>query len=317
MTPVFPVVQAFDLNHGETRESRTKATRYHWEIMEPISEKIVVITGSSSGFGLLATVELAKAGFRVVASMRDLGRRAKLDEAALAAGVADKIDVRRLDVTEYSAIPGFVEGVMRDYGRIDVLVNNAGFAVAGFAEDIKLEELRMQFETNFFGAVALTQAVLPVMRRQRSGHIIMISSIGGLQGTVSISSYSASKFALEGWTESLRLEVNALGIKVVLVEPGSFQTDIWTRGAVMGEKATTEASPNYQRSLKMRERVGAIPKRDPMEVARKIVEIAQDANPKLRYLVGSDAKIQLTLKRILPWKWYEKVIANFLKIDEQ
>ena len=281
-----------------------------------MSEKIAVVTGSSSGFGLLTTVELAKAGFRVVASMRDLARREMLDESAAAAGVAEKIDVRQLDVTEIAAMPGFVEAVVRDYGRIDVLVNNAGFAVAGFAEDIKLDELRTQFETNFFGPVALTQAVLPVMRRQQSGHIIMVSSIAGLHGSFSISSYSASKFALEGWTESLRLEVNALGIKVVLVEPGSFQTDIWTRGAVMGEKAKQETSPNFQRSLKMRERVGAIPKRDPIKVAEVIAGIAQDPNPKLRYVVGSDAKIQLALKRVLPWKWHEKVIANFLKVDE-
>jgi NAD(P)-dependent dehydrogenase (short-subunit alcohol dehydrogenase family) len=280
-----------------------------------VADKIAVITGSSSGFGLLTAIELAKAGFRVVASMRDMGRRGRLDEAAAAAGVAAKIDVRRLDVTEIDTIPAFVEAVAHAYGRIDVLINNAGFAVAGFAEDIKLEELRTQFETNFFGPVALTKAVLPVMRHQRSGHIIMISSIGGLAGAVTISSYSASKFALEGWTEALRLEVNALGIKVVLVEPGSFQTDIWTRGAVMGEKATTEASPNFQRSLKMRERVDAIPKRDPMEVAELIARVAQDPNPRLRYLVGTDAKIQLALKRILPWKWNEKIIANFLKLD--
>jgi len=280
-----------------------------------MSEKIAVITGSSSGFGLLTAIELAKAGYRVVASMRDLGRRGKLDEAAAAAGVAAKIDVRRLDVTEIATIPDFVDAIVRDYGRIDVLINNAGFAVAGFAEDIKLEELRMQFETNFFGPVALSKAVLPVMRRQHSGHIIMVSSISGLHGAVTISSYSSSKFALEGWTETLRLEVNALGIKVVLVEPGSFQTDIWTRGAVMGEKTTTEASPNFQRSLKMRDRVAAIPKRDPIEVAELIARIARDPNPKLRYLVGSDAKIQLAMKRILPWKWHEKVIANFLKID--
>jgi NAD(P)-dependent dehydrogenase (short-subunit alcohol dehydrogenase family) len=280
-----------------------------------MSDKIAVITGSSSGFGLLTTVELAKAGYRVVASMRDLGRRAKLDEAAAAAGVAAKIDVRRLDVTEIATIPEFVDAIVRDYGRIDALINNAGFAVAGFAEDIKLEELRMQFETNFFGPVALTKAVLPVMRRQRSGHVIMISSISGLHGAVTISSYSASKFALEGWTETLRMELNALGIKVVLVEPGSFQTDIWTRGVVMGEKTTSDTSPNFQRSLKMRERIGAIPKRDPIEVARVIARIAEDPNPKLRYLVGNDAKIQLAMKRILPWKWHEKVIANFLKID--
>jgi NAD(P)-dependent dehydrogenase (short-subunit alcohol dehydrogenase family) len=205
--------------------------------------------------------------------------------------------------------------VVRDYSRLDVLVNNAGFAVAGFAEDIKLEELRLQFETNFFGAVAMTKAALPTMRRQRSGHIIMVSSISGLHGAATVSSYSASKHALEGWSESLRMEVNSLGIKVVLVEPGAFQTDIWTRGAVMGENATKETSPNLQRSLRMRDAVAALPKRDPIAVARLIASIAQDPNPKLRYLVGRDAKMQLALKRILPWKWHEKLIANFLKID--
>src|ERR1017187_1858690 len=174
-------------------------------------DKIALITGSSSGFGLLTSIELAKAGFRVVATMRDLGRRERLDQAAT--GVA---------------------------ALLDVLVNNAGFAVAGFAEDIKLEELRQQFETNFFGAVAMTKAALPTMRRQRSGHIIQVSSISGLHGSVTVSSYSASKHALEGWSESLRMEVSSLGIKVVLIEPGAFQTDIWTRGAVMGENATKQ-----------------------------------------------------------------------------
>jgi NAD(P)-dependent dehydrogenase (short-subunit alcohol dehydrogenase family) len=278
-------------------------------------DKVALITGSSSGFGLLTSIELAKAGFRVVATMRDLGRRDHLDHAATAASVTGELDIRALDVTNFDALPGFVDAVVRGYGRLDVLVNNAGFAVAGFAEDIKLEELRRQFDTNFFGAVAMTKAVLPNMRRQRSGHIIMLSSIGGLHGAVTVSSYSASKHALEGWSESLRMEVNALGIKVVLVEPGAYLTDIWTRGAVMGEKATQETSPNIQRSLRMRDRIQAIPKRDPIEVARLIASIAQDPNPKLRYLVGRDAKIQLAMKRILPWKWHEKVIANFLKID--
>jgi len=278
-------------------------------------EKVAVITGSSSGFGLLAAVELAQAGFRVVASMRDPQRRGRLDEAAARAGVAPRIDVRRLDVTEFDSMPAFVESVLRDFGRIDALINNAGFAVAGFAEDIRLEELRLQFETNFFGPVALTRAVLPVMRRQGSGHIIMISSIAGLTGAASISSYAASKFALEGWTETLRLEVNALGIKVALIEPGSYQTDIWTRGATMGQDAISQQSPNFARSLKMRERVQAIRKQDPIAVAKLIVAVAQNANPRLRYLVGSDAKIQLALKRALPWKWNEKVIASFLKLD--
>lgn len=282
-----------------------------------MAEKIAVITGASSGFGLLTSVELAKAGFRVVATMRDLGRRERLDQAAAEARVTALIDVRALDVTDFEVLPGFVPAVVRDYGSVDVLVNNAGFAVAGFAEDIQLEELRLQFETNFFGAVAMTKAVLPTMRRQRSGHIIQVSSIAGLHGSVTVSSYSASKHALEGWSESLRMEVNALGIKVVLVEPGAFETDIWTRGAVMGAEATKDTSPNFQRSLRMREQVKKLPKADPIAVAHAIVAIAQDPNPKLRYLVGRDAKIQLALKRILPWKWHERVVANFLKIDEK
>jgi NAD(P)-dependent dehydrogenase (short-subunit alcohol dehydrogenase family) len=278
-------------------------------------DKIALITGASSGFGLLTAIELAKNGFRVVATMRDLARRARLDQAAAAAGIAAQLDIRALDVTNFDSLPGFLDAVVAAHGRLDVLVNNAGFAVAGFAEDIQLEELRRQFETNFFGAVAMTKAVLPTMRRQRSGHIIQISSIGGLAGAITASSYSASKHALEGWSESLRLELNPLGIKVVLVEPGAFATDIWTRGAVMGKQATTQASPNFERTLRMRDVIQKLPKADPIAVARLISTIARNPNPKLRYTVGRDAKIQLALKRILPWKWHEKVIANFLKID--
>jgi NAD(P)-dependent dehydrogenase (short-subunit alcohol dehydrogenase family) len=281
-----------------------------------MADRIAVITGSSSGFGLLTSLELAKAGFQVVASMRNLGRRGELDQAAKVAGVQDKIDVRALDVTKFEMMPAFVDGIVRDYGRVDVLVNNAGFAVGGFAEDIQLDELRLQFETNFFGAVAMTKAVLPTMRKQRAGHIIQVSSIGGLQGAISVSSYSASKHALEGWSESLRLEVNGLGIKVVLVEPGAFDTGVWTRGAVMGKEAKKQSSPNFQRSLRMRSVIQKIPKANPIAVARAIVAIAQDPNPKLRYLVGRDARIQLAMKRLLPWKWHEKIITNYLKIDK-
>jgi NAD(P)-dependent dehydrogenase (short-subunit alcohol dehydrogenase family) len=280
-----------------------------------MTDKIAIVTGSSSGIGMLTAIELAKNGFKVVASMRDLGRRTRLDEAAAAAEIYGQLDIRRLDVTDFNAIPAFVEQVARDYGRIDVLINNAGFAVAGFAEDMQLDEIRLQFETNFFGQVALTQAVLPTMRRQRTGHIIMVSSISGLHGALSISSYSASKFALEGWSESLRLEMNALGIKVVLVEPGSFQTDIWTRNVLIGQKSLDGSSPNRARGEKMRDAVQKIRKRDPVEVARLITRIAQDPEPRLRYLVGPDAHIQLWLKRVLPGKWHERLLARLLKID--
>jgi len=278
-------------------------------------DKVALVTGSSSGIGLLTAIALANNGFKLIASMRDLGRRDRLDQAASAAGVSDKLDVQRLDVSESAAMPALAEKLVRDYGRLDVLVNNAGFAVAGFAEDVKLDELRQQFETNFFGHVALTKAVLPVMRQQRSGHIIMVSSISGLHGAFSVSTYAASKFALEGWSESLRLEVNALGIKVVLVEPGAYKTDIWDRNAHVVEKALDGSSPNRERGAKFKERVQGIPKRDPIEVARLIARIAQDPNPRLRYLVGADAHIQLWLKRLLPWKWHEKLIARMLKVD--
>jgi NAD(P)-dependent dehydrogenase (short-subunit alcohol dehydrogenase family) len=279
-------------------------------------DKVAVITGTSSGFGLLTSIELAKAGYRAVATMPDMSQRAKLDQAAAAAGVAHKLYVCVLDVTVSSDIASVVDTVAHDYGRIDVLVNNAGFAVSGFAEDITLEELRLQLETNFFGAVAMTKAVLPMMRKQRSGHIIQLSSILGLQGSVTISSYAASKHALEGWSESLRLEVNALDIKVVLIEPGAFATGIWGEGTRMGEESTKSTSPNFARGLRMREVIQKIPKADPIAVARAVVAIAENPNPKLRYLVGRDAKIQLALKRLLPWRTYEKMIANFLKIDQ-
>jgi len=282
-----------------------------------VNEKVAVITGSSSGFGLLTAVELASRSFRVVATMRDLGRSAKLEEAARAAKVSDRIELRSLDVTNNELITAVVSGVVRDYGRIDVLVNNAGFAMAGFAEDIVLAELREQFETNFFGHVAVTKAVLPKMRAQGSGHVIMVTSIGGRTAQPTLSSYSSSKFALEGWSESLRMELRSVGIKVVLIEPGAYETDIWTRNAKIGHRMLDGASPNAERGRRFRDWVqsGGIKKRDAHEVSRLIARVAEDPNPKLRYLAGTDARLQLMLKTMMPWRWYEKMVAKAMKID--
>ena len=279
-----------------------------------MAEKIALVTGSSSGIGLLTAVELARAGFRVVASMRDLGRRARLDEAATTAGVAGQIDVRRLDITEFESIPEFIAQLDRDYLRLDVLVNNAGFAVAGFAEDLLLEELRQQFETNFFGQVAVTRAVLPLMRRQRAGHIILVSSIGGRVSAPVIGAYDASKFALEGWSESLRIETRSLGIRVVLVEPGSFQTDIWERNVRVGSYALNRSSPNHERGARFSEVVKKVRKANPLPVAKLIARIAQAPNPRLRYRVGFDAHLQFWLHTLLPWNIYEKLVIRATKI---
>lgn len=276
--------------------------------------RLVLITGCSSGFGLLTAVAMARAGFRVVATMRNLEKRARLDAAAREAGV--QLDLRRLDITACDALPGFVEQLVRDYGRLDVLVNNAGFSVSGFAEDMELSEIRHNFETNFFGHVAMTKAVLPQMRNQRSGHIIMLSSMAGLVAQPVVSTYCATKHALEGWSEALRIETHSLGIRVVLVEPGAFETDIWEKNVVMGKRAMLPDSPNYQRSLRFRDFVQkSVSKADARQVADLIVRIAQDPDPRLRYLIGRDAKAAYWMKRFLPWKRWERMVARHTGID--
>jgi NAD(P)-dependent dehydrogenase (short-subunit alcohol dehydrogenase family) len=206
--------------------------------------KVAIITGSSSGIGLLTAIEFARSGYRVVATMRDLARSQRLEDAAQIAGVRYRLDLRRLDVTEFDSIAGVIDDIVRDHGRIDVLVNNAGFSVAGFGEDLSLDDYRHQFETNFFASVAMSKAVLPGMRRQRAGHIIQVASVAGRVGTPLLSAYCSSKHALEGFSESLRIETHSIGIRVVLVEPGAFDTDIWTRNVTVGAGALDPNSPN-------------------------------------------------------------------------
>jgi NAD(P)-dependent dehydrogenase (short-subunit alcohol dehydrogenase family) len=280
-------------------------------------QKVAVITGSSSGIGLLTAIEFAQNGYRVVATMRDLGRGDRLKDTAQKAGVREKVDIRRLDVTEFDTVDEAVDAIVRNHGRIDVVVNNAGFSVAGFGEDLQLGEIRHQLETNFFGNVAMSKAVIPVMRRQKSGHIIQISSVGGRVGTPMLGAYCASKFALEGFSESLRIETHSLGIRVVLVEPGAFDTDIWTRNVMIGEHALDPNSPNKERSQRFAEFVkqSSGKRRDAREVAQLILRIANDPNPKLRYLIGGDAQMQVWLRRLMPWRRYERMVAKFVKID--
>ena len=200
--------------------------------------KTALITGASSGFGLLTAVTLARRGWRVLATMRDLPRRGRLEDAARAAGVLDRIEFIALDVTDNEQIAEVAASIATRPSPLDAIVNNAGFAMAGFSEDVLDAELRRQFDTNFFGAAAVTRAFLPLMRRQGSGHVVMISSISGRMGFPGVGSYSASKFAMEGWAETLRLEMKPLGVQVVLVEPGSFETDIWTRNAIFSARGT-------------------------------------------------------------------------------
>lgn len=280
--------------------------------------KTALITGASSGFGLLTSVTLAKRGWRVLATMRDLGRREKLEAAARHAGVLEQIEFFTLDVTssdQIAAITGFIE---KREEPLHALVNNAGFALPGFAEEVSDSELRDQFDTNFFGAAAVTRAILPQMRRQGFGHVVMVSSISGKTGFPGVSSYVASKFALEGWTETLRLEMAALGLKIAIVEPGSFETDIWSRNAKVTAKMSDPESPNAGRRARWQSRIEASAKRraDPQVVANLIAHILDSPEPKLRYVVGMDARIALLMRRLLPAGMFERLMVKLSGMDQ-
>jgi NAD(P)-dependent dehydrogenase (short-subunit alcohol dehydrogenase family) len=278
--------------------------------------KTALITGASSGFGLLTSVTLARRGWHVLATMRDLGRRERLETAERDAGVLERIEFLALDVTNAEQIAKLAEELAGRLTPLDALVNNAGFAAPGFADDVTDAELREQFDTNFFGAVSMTRALLPQFRRQGSGHIVMVSSMSGRMGFPGIGSYSASKFALEGWSESLRYEMKPLGIQVALIEPGAFETDIWTRNAKLAARLTDPKSPNASRVSRWRSKIeGRGKKADPQVVADTIVRILEDPKPRLRYLVGKDAKMGVMLKRLLPWRALEWVIMKNTGLD--
>jgi NAD(P)-dependent dehydrogenase (short-subunit alcohol dehydrogenase family) len=280
-------------------------------------QKTALITGASSGFGLLATITLARRGWHVLATMRELSRREKVETAARDAGVLERIEIHPLDVTNGGQIQKLADKLAGRLTPLDALVNNAGFAAPGFADDVTDTELRQQLDTNFFGAAAVTRAFLPQLRRQGYGHILMVSSISGRMGFAGIGSYAASKFALEGWTESLRYEMKPLGIQVVLVEPGAFETDIWTRNAKLAAGLQDPNSPNAARVSGWRARIESGQKRaDPQVVADTIAQILDTPHPRLRYAVGRDAKAGLFLKRVLPWAALEWLIMKSSGINK-
>lgn len=279
-----------------------------------MDKQLAVVTGSSSGFGLLTSLELAKKGFYVIATMRDTKKQLNLINEAEQYGVKDQIEVHPLDVTSRESIDqwrAFIEGK----GRIDVLVNNAGFAGAGFAEEVTVEEYRQQFETNFFGVVGVTQAILPLMRKQGRGKIINMSSISGRIGFPGLSPYVSSKYALEGWSESLRLELKSFGIDVVLLEPGSYHTNIWTSGKQISERSLQKDSPYYEVMTKIEQHIekGATSFGEPIDVAKLIASIAVKKKTSLRYPIGKGVKPAILLKKILPWSLLEKYILKNVK----
>jgi NAD(P)-dependent dehydrogenase (short-subunit alcohol dehydrogenase family) len=271
--------------------------------------RTALITGASSGFGLLTAVTLARRGWRVLATMRDFSRQGRLEAAACEAGVRERIEFHELEVTNSDRIRALADLVESRQEPLHALVNNAGFAMPGFTEDVSDAELRRQFDTNFFGAAAVTRAFLPMLRRQGYGHVVMVSSIGGRMAVPGLGSYNASKFALEGWSEALRLEMKPVGIQVVLVEPGSYETNIWNAQPSSG--MLNPDSPNAARTTRWRDRMLSDVKRaDPQSVADLIADILHNPRPRLRYVIGKDARLGLMLRRVLPSSLFELAIIK-------
>lgn len=281
-----------------------------------MARRVALITGSNSGFGRLTTLELARARYYIIATVRSMERAADLLAEAKQCGFIEQIEIVELDVTQPETIAQAVERV-RAIGRLDILVNNAGFAMSGFVEEVSVDEYKKQFDTNFFGLIAVTQQLLPLMREQKSGKIINISSISGLIGFPGLSPYVASKHAVEGLTESLRIELKPFNIDVALVEPGSYQTNIWTTGRVDAKRSSHSDSPySFQREKLESYVTKEMPHYgDPTDVAKLIVHIAESKKSKLRYKAGKGTKATYIIKKLLPWRVWEQLILKQLGIN--
>ncbi|MEX2159227.1 MAG: SDR family oxidoreductase [Dehalococcoidia bacterium] len=271
---------------------------------------IVLITGCASGFGKLAALHFANQGDTVFATMRDTSRGADL--AREAEGLP--IEILQIDVNDDASVASGVQQVIAKAGRIDVLVNNAGIGHRGPIEETDDAEAKEVFETNFFGALRMTRAVVPQMRQQGGGRIINVSSLAAVVTPPFDGIYSASKKALEAASEALYYEASPFGIKVSCVEPGGFQTNIENTRRV--SRRFTEGSPYLERSQRFEESLTRLPaaaaRGDAQQVADLIYNVAQEEKPKLRYLVGQDAEMIGGLRHQLDDEQFEQTMRQAL-----
>lgn len=273
-------------------------------------DKTILITGASSGFGKLTVHKFHEEGWNVVATMRSPEKKDDFKDL-------ENVMVSKLDVTDINTIEETVNQVISRFGRIDVLVNNAGFGGYGLIEQFDDQDIRNLFETNVFGVINVTKAVLPVMRPQKSGTIINITSIAGFVGSPMVSVYSSSKFAVEGLTEALAFDYKALGIKVKSIAPGSFATG-FISSANRGIEKGTDAVKSYAKTLsnhinQVRENMRAVGGKtpDPMEVAEKIFQCATTDTPIHNY-VGSDSEMLAKMKNSMHEQDFLEQMANTL-----
>ena len=245
--------------------------------------KVWLITGSSRGLGRELARAVLAAGHRLVAT----ARKAE-DLHDLVAQYGDRVRAVALDVTDPAAARAAVEAATSTFGRLDVVVNNAGYGNINSIEDMAEDDFRAQIETNFFGVVNVTRAALPVLRAQRDGHFIQISSIGGRRASVGLSAYQSAKFAVEGFSEALANEVGPLGIRVTIVEPGGFRTD-WGGSSMRIGEIREDYEATVGSYVKAAREHGDAVRGDPAKAAQAILRIASEKEPPLRLLLGSDA----------------------------
>ena len=262
-------------------------------------KRVAIVTGSSSGIGFQTAITLARNGYSTYASMRNIEKSKIITEIAKKEDLP--LQVIMIDVNDSVTIKNAIDKIVKDVKRIDVLVNNAGYGLFGALEELSIEEIKAQFETNFFGVVRVTQAVLPTMRNQKGGGtIVNISSVGGQVSAPILSAYNSTKFALEGLSESISHELRPFGIRVIIIEPGFIKTNIMN-SSVSAKKASEHKSPYYPYTQRIQGYFGSMmdnpESSNPEEVAKVILHAVTSESPQLRFTVGNDASAIIQAKR--------------------
>jgi short-subunit dehydrogenase len=278
---------------------------------EEQQQKVAIVTGSSTGIGYATSLLLARNRFHTYATMRNMEKSGDIQQIANKERLP--LQVIQLDVNDIASIRNSIEKVESENERIDVLVNNAGYGLIGAFEDLSSEEIKSQFETNFFGVIRLTQQVLPIMRKQKSGTIVNVSSGAGRIGFPGMSAYVSSKFALEGLSESMSYELEPFGIKVIIIEPGVIRTN-FKKNSVMSKKSLDNSSISPYSSIiqKMDASISSIIEHatPPEEVAKAILHAVTSNNPELRYLVGNDMIMMAETKKSMSDEDFRKMMMQ-------